>query len=951
MSRKSFHTRWRPTTTSQAPEAEPSVSWSRVGPVKEHLTRELETLYWEGVRDEIENIIRTLEIWQAPGYATELFDNEQDHVHGYDTFLDQVNQQARAFALRYREERTMYNGQPTTRIMNSEQAIRNVTYDIIAEKNSSRVKAEVRKNLTSETTDVASKSKHGCCCKQQMIEDRPSLNRRGKVPGIPQLMAKSMAKPVDFRVLKCAQCHNIITGSMFTRINEAFATSTICENCYWVHHYGDNSYVKQYKHSIVQDAIELADQQGSCKCSRALTEIVARGTYSKVRGRDHYCNYEKSCPVFGTSQEIGNVKYEGLLATAGLEPPAGKRSSLSRIVSKVKRRPAPTIGRPTRHAAEEVGTKSYNQCSAGRARGDEDMPLFFRECVYDNTFDDVHMVLRVGPILIEKPSETSVLIMLRDLSVFHDRFHVRDSQRTLRIDRDRAGQLWRGEQSTSKPKRYKLGMKQVVGAPFSGLLSEGEEGQAQHEIVQLILAAVDALDLGSSGSEHSTVPAGTITPVLDSLKEVLGSRLKVYLDAIGERLVGESTAPEKGSNALTFFSSLLDPAMFGPLVNGSKLELFGGPLYLMSFVCPTATEYPDHRILSKYDVPYGFTEEYLHRYHFSRFNDADIIDSLHEYWHDWGSFSGGPLYKHQSIFPWDCSEAWKRCPTKCGNCNIAKHVWAFPFDSWSLITLHLQREQHLYPLQDRATPADWVRTRQSILAASAALNRVATAMAQSPRFIKSTTWLHESNSLLQKQPSLARTKLGGIHRAQPCSHYYELGAKQLYFLSEWAMFDRAEQIAAYEKLRDARMNISEIPWEIAGTPRYRKHITAQEIPYGYVGFQGNRWEHRPLADAGTNYYPYYYAVTDTSSPGGGYQCADGQLQKTDQAAGDDDPTHGADHNCGSGCGASTEAGALSYGGGGYGGGYDGGGGYSGGGSGDGGGGGSGGGGGGSGGGC
>jgi hypothetical protein len=67
------------------------------------LVQQLETLYWEGVRREIENIIRTLKIFQAPEYADGLFDGvEESDVHGYDTFLDQVNQQARAFALRYR---------------------------------------------------------------------------------------------------------------------------------------------------------------------------------------------------------------------------------------------------------------------------------------------------------------------------------------------------------------------------------------------------------------------------------------------------------------------------------------------------------------------------------------------------------------------------------------------------------------------------------------------------------------------------------------------------------------------------------------------------------------------------------------------------------------------------------------------------------------------------------
>ena len=214
-----------------------------------------------------------------------------------------------------------------------------------------------------------------------------------------------MGTPVEFRVLKCAQCHNAITGSMFTRRNEEFATSTICEGCYWAHHYGDQSYVKQYKHSIVEDAIELAERQGSCKCEQNTKQLT--GWYHlKFKDGNHYqISATKSCPVFKISQGISNVKYKGLLATAGLEPPVRKRFGLSRVASKLKRHSLSTIGQASPLAPEELASKLYLQSSTGRAKADEDVPLFARECVVENPFSYVHMVLRVGPILIERMSE------------------------------------------------------------------------------------------------------------------------------------------------------------------------------------------------------------------------------------------------------------------------------------------------------------------------------------------------------------------------------------------------------------------------------------------------------------------------------------------------------------------------------------------------------------------
>lgn len=78
------------------------VPWTLVGPGNAHLLEELEKLYWQGMRTELENIVNTLRIWQQPEYSGVNIDEENDtHIHGFDTFIDQVSQQTRAFAVRY----------------------------------------------------------------------------------------------------------------------------------------------------------------------------------------------------------------------------------------------------------------------------------------------------------------------------------------------------------------------------------------------------------------------------------------------------------------------------------------------------------------------------------------------------------------------------------------------------------------------------------------------------------------------------------------------------------------------------------------------------------------------------------------------------------------------------------------------------------------------------------
>lgn len=98
-----------------------------------------------------------------------------------------------------------------------------------------------------------------------------------------------------FRVLKCIECHSSITGSMYTSGNKSLASSTICEECYWEYHYGDNAYVKLYRHSVAEDALELAKQQKVCSCNGS--RVVRQGYDQLVKGKPHNKIYADPCPI------------------------------------------------------------------------------------------------------------------------------------------------------------------------------------------------------------------------------------------------------------------------------------------------------------------------------------------------------------------------------------------------------------------------------------------------------------------------------------------------------------------------------------------------------------------------------------------------------------------------------------------------------------------------------
>lgn len=101
-----------------------AAAWSLVGPGKDTLRESLESLYWKGVENELENIIHTLKIWKQPQFAGVTVPDEDDgFIHGFDTFVDQVSEEAREFAIRYGKYRTFFGGD--LKIINQSLQIRN----------------------------------------------------------------------------------------------------------------------------------------------------------------------------------------------------------------------------------------------------------------------------------------------------------------------------------------------------------------------------------------------------------------------------------------------------------------------------------------------------------------------------------------------------------------------------------------------------------------------------------------------------------------------------------------------------------------------------------------------------------------------------------------------------------------------------------------------------------
>jgi hypothetical protein len=76
--------------------------WKKIPNAQEALLLELQKMYWNGVRRELIHVILTLKAWQHPDFRdVELEDEKDKDIYGFDTFLDQVNESSREFALQY----------------------------------------------------------------------------------------------------------------------------------------------------------------------------------------------------------------------------------------------------------------------------------------------------------------------------------------------------------------------------------------------------------------------------------------------------------------------------------------------------------------------------------------------------------------------------------------------------------------------------------------------------------------------------------------------------------------------------------------------------------------------------------------------------------------------------------------------------------------------------------
>ena len=410
--------------------------WERIDTADKVLVDELLDMYWQGVKREVGHILLTLRKWQQQEYKSTTLPDEQDNfIHGFDTFIDQVSESGRDFAARYETRRE--NWKKGVRL-NHFEALLEYSRDIQADRKSTALKTAVRSTLDcrkhSQVTERRARmllQSAGLLDIDKLIEYRPpeELLAFWKRPAIPQLSLLYLddsAMPI-FTPLRCQVCRATIRGCIFQSVNKNIG-EVICETCYRENHHGSQNYFKAYKNSILESSIDPKTSRRICHCI-PVSRIDANG-YSKAlfpvddddkhRGKGQTGTV--TCGLLNLNTLVAEAKFQGMLVKSDehvtihdrkLFDEAQERERKEMIArlenQRKKANRKKTALKPVQEKSmvdpkdrvAEAGTTTALQ----EGDIDDDIPFFVKKYVDAYPFGNVHMALGFGPLVIENGVE------------------------------------------------------------------------------------------------------------------------------------------------------------------------------------------------------------------------------------------------------------------------------------------------------------------------------------------------------------------------------------------------------------------------------------------------------------------------------------------------------------------------------------------------------------------
>lgn len=404
-----------------------------IGPAEEHLYRELSGMFWQGVRREMAHILLTLRKWQKDEDAAIIVpDEEDDSIHGFDTFLDQVNYRTRQFAKLYNKK---FEGSGSDKPPTYEEALHDRAWSMWAESGSAAIKEDIRIALDGRKRLPPLKRRArmllqaaGFLDIDKLIEYRPpedgvSFWKRPSAPQLKLLQLDQTHMPI-FVPLRCSTCRQIIRGVMFRGSQIYNHEKIVCEACYAKCYHGSKDLFKVYKHCILSEAI-TPEISGAICCCTTVARIDAdgrsRALFPVGEADKHRISASPGllqCGLFDLGELVAEAKYQGMLSKSEKHTKLSELKRIGELKEEEKQREMEkairkayrngngrTVERQYSLVNSDTTVAEFGRSSALREDEDGDIPFFLRSITNKYSFGNVHMALRIGPLVIENGVE------------------------------------------------------------------------------------------------------------------------------------------------------------------------------------------------------------------------------------------------------------------------------------------------------------------------------------------------------------------------------------------------------------------------------------------------------------------------------------------------------------------------------------------------------------------
>lgn len=196
----------------------------------------------------------------------------------------------------------------------------------------------------------------------------------------------------------------------------------ICEDCYRESHHRKKTLVKAYKHCILRESITPSSSRKICHCD-TVPHFDANGrslALFPVSKKDNHFGASSAgglqCGLLKLGELVAEAKYVGMqtMITRRVKLSEEKRQHEARVkeqrakeqkmAAKAASRPGPGWKIVTEASFTDPSQRSSATGSTAVAEekeADDDIPFFIRRYTEQYPFGNVHMALRIGPLIIE----------------------------------------------------------------------------------------------------------------------------------------------------------------------------------------------------------------------------------------------------------------------------------------------------------------------------------------------------------------------------------------------------------------------------------------------------------------------------------------------------------------------------------------------------------------------